>query len=118
LKNKTELLPTRLKQWNLLDNTVKVTASCSHQKDFEQFFITTGELRACKNIDGQMAAMNIKYNLEEWRLAIDSSMHSLKAVLFHSGNVLPSIPVAVAIHKKGIYEKMKENLSCVNYMTY
>jgi hypothetical protein len=27
-------------QWNLLDNNVKVTAFCSRQKDFKQFFIT------------------------------------------------------------------------------
>jgi hypothetical protein len=48
----------------------------------------------------------------------DSSMHSLKAVLLQKGNVLPSIPVAYAIHKHETYENMKEILSCVNYKTY
>jgi hypothetical protein len=37
-----------------------------------------------------MAAINITYNPEEWWLFIDSSMHSLKAVLLHKGNTLPS----------------------------
>jgi hypothetical protein len=79
---------------------VKVTAFRFRQKDFEQFFRTQGELSACKNVEGLMAAMNIRYNSEEWRLFIDSSMHSLKAVLLHKGNVLPSIPVAYAVHKQ------------------
>jgi hypothetical protein len=66
---------------------VKVTAFCPHQKDFEQF-ITQGELTACKNVEGLMAAMNIRYNPEERQLFIDSSMHSLKAVLLHKGILL------------------------------
>jgi hypothetical protein len=78
---------------------VKVTAFRSHQKDFAQFFITQGELNACKNVEGLLAALNIRHNPEEWRLFVDFSMHSLKAVLLHKGNVVPSIPVASAIHK-------------------
>jgi hypothetical protein len=97
---------------------VKVTAFRFRQKDFEQFFITQGELSACMNIEGLIAAMYIRYNREEWRLYIDSSMHGLKAVLLHKGNILPSIPVTYAIHKQETYENMKEILSCMNYKTY
>jgi hypothetical protein len=101
LKNKAELLSSRLQQCNLLDGTVKVTAFRSCHKDFEQFFVTQGKLGACKNVQGLMAAINIRYNLEEWRLFKDSPMHSLKAVLLHKGNIVPSTPVAYAVHKKG-----------------
>jgi hypothetical protein len=97
---------------------VKVTAFRSLQKDFKQFYIIQCELSACKNVEGLLAAMYIRYNPEEWRLFIDSSKHSLKAVLLHKGNVLPSIPVACAIHKQEIYENIKEILSCLNYETY
>jgi arabinogalactan endo-1,4-beta-galactosidase len=79
---------------------VKVTAFRTQQKDFEQFFITRGELSSCKNVEGLMAAMNIRYNPDEWRPFTDSSMHSLKALLLHEGNVLPSVPVVYAVHKK------------------
>jgi hypothetical protein len=65
---------------------VKVAAFSSRQKDFEQFFITQGELSACKNVEGLMAA---KYYPKEWRLFIGSSMLSQKAVLLHKGNLLP-----------------------------
>jgi hypothetical protein len=49
-----------------VDDTVQVTAFYSCQKDFEQMFITQGELSACKNVMVLMAAMIIWYNLEEW----------------------------------------------------
>jgi hypothetical protein len=107
-------LPSRLQQWNFLDNTVKVTAIHSCEKDFEQFFIMQSKVTACKNVEGLMAAMNIMYNLEEWRLFIDPSMYRLKAVLLHKGNKLPSIPVACAVHKNETYENVKESASCVN----
>jgi hypothetical protein len=97
---------------------VKVTAFRSSQKDFEQFFITQGELSACKNVDGLMAAVNFTYNPKKSRLFIDSSMHSLEAVLLQKGNVLPLIPVAYAVHKKETRKNTKELLSCVNYKAY
>jgi hypothetical protein len=65
-----------------------------------------------------VTTMNIRYNLEEWQLFINSSMHSLKALLLHEGNILPSIPVACVIHKKEMYENMKKILSRMNYKTY
>jgi len=49
LKNKAELLSSRLQQWNLLDDTVKLNAFRSHQKHFE-YFITQRELSASKNV--------------------------------------------------------------------
>jgi len=55
-----------------------------------------GTLVACKDVDGLFKALNMSHCTEEWRLFIDSSKVSLKAVLLHNGNVLPSIPVARA----------------------
>jgi hypothetical protein len=75
LKNKAELL-----------YSMKVTAFRSHQEDFEQFFTIQGELSACKNVECLMAAVNIRYNLEEWQLFIDSCMRTLKAILLHKVN--------------------------------
>lgn len=43
-------------------------------------------------VDSLMAAVNIRHNLEEWQLFIDSSMVSLQAMLLHNGNMLPSSP--------------------------
>jgi hypothetical protein len=62
--------------------------------------------------------MNIRYNLKERSLSADYSTHSLKAVLLHNGNALPSNPVACAIPRQETYENMKDILSCMNYKTY
>ena len=69
----------------------------------------------CHNISGLMAALKINYKPVDWRLFIDSSKTSLKAVLLHNGNVLPSIPVGHAVHMKEIYENIKQLLRCINY---
>ena len=62
-------------------------------------------------MNGLMDELNIEYNPEEWRLFIDSSKLSLKAVLLHNGNTKPSIPVAM----KETYENMSVILKAVNY---
>ena len=51
---------------------------------------------ACKDVNGLFKALNMSHCSDEWRLFIDSSKVSIKAVLLHNGNVLPSIPVAHA----------------------
>jgi hypothetical protein len=52
-----------------------------------------------------MDAMHVRHRPEQWRLFIDVSKTSLKAVLLHNGNKLPSIPVAYApsTQKKNVY---------------
>jgi hypothetical protein len=64
-------------------------------------------LVACNDIDGVMQILNINYNPLDWRLFIDSSKLSLKAVLIHNGHILPSIPVGHSVHKKESYENLK-----------
>ncbi|XP_053968164.1 uncharacterized protein LOC128869618 [Anastrepha ludens] len=54
----------------------------------------------------------------EWRLFIDASKDSLKAVLLFNGNLYPSVPVAHAAKMKETYENMKVLLDCINYSNY
>jgi hypothetical protein len=109
-KGKAELLALRLQQWNLLDDSVKVSAFCSHQKK--------GNLVACNDVDGLITALNINHKPEECRLFIDSSQSSLKDVLLRNGNVLPSVTVGYAVNMKESYDNMKLLLNCVNYKKY
>jgi hypothetical protein len=95
---------------------VKIITFRFLQENFEQFITTQGELNACKNVEGLMAAM-IRYNPEESRLFIDSFMQSLQAVLLHKVKVPSSVPVALT-SKKRKHKNMKEILSCMNYKTY
>jgi len=57
------------------------------------FFRKEDDLVFCYDVDDLMNALGIKYDPQEWRLFIDSSKRSLKAVLLHNGNQHPFIPV-------------------------
>lgn len=114
-KNKGELLSSRLQQWNLLADGVKVSQYRNRQKDLTAFFTMHENLVACSDINGLMAALNIDYKTEEWRLFIDSSKLSLKAVLLHNTNYLSSVPVGHAVHMKESYDNVKNLLHSIDY---
>ena len=114
-KVKAELLASRLKQWNLLQSGVKVFSFRTCQQSLAQFFSMKGRLVYCTDIVGIMQEFEYSHRTEEWRLFIDSSKLSLKAVLLHNENTLPSILVGYAAHMKETYENMKNFLQCINY---
>ena len=55
---------------------------------------------------------------DEWRLFIESSKTSLKAVLLHNGNEKPSIPLAHAVGLKETYQSMDKILCLIKYSEY
>ena len=55
------------------------------------------------------------YSALNWRLFIDSSKQSLKAVLLHIGNVYPSIPIAHSVWMKEDRESVKILLELIRY---
>ena len=81
----------------------------------EEFFTVEGTLVAWKDVDGLFKALNMSQCSGERRLFIDSSKVSLKAVLLHNGNVLPSIPVA---HQFGIKESDVSMKQLLQYMQW
>jgi PHP family Zn ribbon phosphoesterase len=62
-----------------------------------------------------MQTLIINHSALDWRLFIDSSKISLKAILLHNGKTLPSIPVGHSVHKKKSYEYMKVLVEAINY---
>ena len=54
----------------------------------------------------------------EWRLFIDSSSKSLKAVLLHNGRKYPSLPPAHSVYLKETYENVKTVLNVLKYDQY
>ena len=57
----------------------------------------------------------IEYDKQEWRLFIDASKTSIKAVLLHNGNRYPSLPLAYSVTMRENYENMKEILQWIHY---
>ena len=60
----------------------------------------------------------MRHSPEQWRLFIDTSKTSLKAVLLHNGSKLPSIPVAYAPSIKETYTTMNNILVEAHYKKY
>ncbi|MGR0272090.1 hypothetical protein ACUWC3_28705, partial [Klebsiella pneumoniae] len=83
--------------------------------EFHRFFSTKDNLIFCSDIDGLINELGYNHNPKEWRLFIDSSKLSLKAVLLHIGNDKPSIPIAYAAHMKETYDNMKTLLTEIQY---
>jgi len=60
----------------------------------------------------------MRHRPEQWRLFIDASKTSLKAVHLHNGNKFPSIPAAYAPSTKETYTTMNKILVEVDYKKY
>jgi len=62
-----------------------------------------------------MTELGCERNPVPWRLFIDSSKTSLKAVLLHNGNIKPPIPMGYSILRKESYDIMKVFLDLLEY---
>ena len=69
----------------------------------------------CTDIQGLFQNIGIVYSASDWRLFIDSSKQSLKAVLLYNGNVYPSIPIAHSVRMKKDREPVKILLELIRY---
>ena len=72
----------------------------------------------CTDIQGLMSSLGVEHKTEAWRLFIDSSKASLKAVLLHNGNMYASVPVGYSTHLKETYETMSLLLEKICYRDY
>lgn len=57
----------------------------------------------CVDVDGLMNEFSVDHVSIEWRLFIDSSKSSFKAILQHNGNVFLSVPLFHAVEMKETY---------------
>lgn len=114
-KTKAELLGSRLQQWNLLEKGVKVSIYRKRESTLTNFFAADGDLVFCHDIPGLMVELNLPYTPDKWRLFIDSSKTSLKAVLLYNGNEHPSVPIAHSVNMKETYDNLKMLLRCIKY---
>ena len=84
------------------------------QQQLESFYFVDGNPVVCPKVHELMAALIITHDSLEWRLFIHSFKTSLRAVLLHNGNTMPSIPVGYAVHIKETYDNIKVFLKCIN----
>ena len=117
-KSNAEILISRLKQCDLLDDVVRITSQRKRHQGFSTFFSFTDGVCYCHSVTGLFEAIGIPCNTSDWRFFIDSSSRSLKAILLHNTNQWPSIPLVHSVHMKETYENVKILLSALKYTQY
>ena len=117
-KQQSELLASRFKQWNLVQEDVRITSFRNRNKDLASFFDMENKLCYCTNINGLFTSLGLPHNPSDWGLFIDSSKRSLKGILLHNGNKYPSIPIAFSVHLKESYNNMELLLEAMKYSEY
>ena len=127
-KSGAELIASRLNEWNLLGDDCKSTAYSKRHLEFSVHFDVIEELCYCKDssitskwtgkVEGLFCAVGIDHDPTQWRLFIDSSTKSLKAVLLYNDNIYPSISLAYSLQMKEDYENVKQLFIKINYAQF
>ncbi|XP_046600523.1 uncharacterized protein LOC124295250 [Neodiprion lecontei] len=117
-KDGAELLASRLKEKHFLAKGVSVTFYRNREKKFRKFFMNDDQNSVVYCSDVKALVDELKpntYKDDEWRLFIDSSKRSLKAVLLHIGNEFAPIPIAHSTKLKETYENLQIVLGKMKY---
>ena len=104
----------------MLAPSCKISKPRKRHVTFANFYAMSSDsdhfsLCYCTNIQGLFQEIGVAYSASNWRLFIDSSKQSLKAVLLHNGNVYPSIPIAHSVQMKEDCESVKILLELIQY---
>ena len=115
-KAASELLASRLKDKNLLEQGTKITFYRTRDEEFVSYFDEQPNFVFCKDIPSVLIKLGVmEYTPDDWRLFIDSSKRSLKCVLLHNTNTYASIPIGHSTTLKEKYDAIKTVLQYVNY---
>lgn len=104
----------------MLQPGVKVTGFRKRQHLFMPYFSVnaTNTFVYCNDIVGLVTELGIQYKPEDWRIFIDSSKRSLKAVLLYFDNSTMPVPIAYGVDMKESYDSIKYILDAVNYQDH
>ena len=117
-KENAKVLGSRLQQWNLLEPGTTISSFRIRNQSLSRYYAIAENICYCKDIEELMTELGCEHNPAHWRLFIDSSKTSLKAVLLYNGNIKPSIPVGYSIFGKETYDTMKIPLNILEYPKY
>lgn len=111
------ILGKELKIANILAPDCRVYGAINRHSRFTNFFnsIENNTLAHCTDIRGLVLTLHNEYNPDDWRLFIDASKTSLKAVLLHKTNSKNSVPIAISSNTKETYTSLKKIMHLINY---
>ena len=113
-KGKSEFLASRLQERNL-EKGVKITLYRKRTEDLLALFTMKDDLCFCNDITELFEQLEIPYDKTNWRLFMNASKDSIKAVLLHDDNTLPSVLAAYSTTMKESYENLKAILTRIHY---
>jgi hypothetical protein len=90
----------------------------SREQEFTSYFSQDGDLVYCCNIPGLMQKVGVECKVNEWRIFIDSSKRSLKAVPLHNGSNYTTLPIGHSVHLKESYENLELILTKIGYTSH
>lgn len=116
-KRRSVILAGHLRAVNILASDVKISSFRNRQAIFAQYYTANQEntFAYCHDIGALMISMNIEYAAEDWRLFIDGSKTSLKAVLLFYNNSINPVPLAFSKVTKETYESLKQILEMIKW---
>jgi len=114
-KKHAELLGSRLQEKHLLKAGVTFSWYRQREDDFKKFFVKEDLLVYCHDISNLFDSLGLQYKSSDWRLFIDASKRSLKAVLLHNSNIYSSVPVCHSVLMKETYDNLRIILNKLNY---
>jgi len=115
-KEESELLGLRLREKDMLASRVKFSLYRNREKEFRKYYAQEDQLVFCRDIRNLLHQLGQgEYYYSTWRLFIDSSKRSLKAVLLHNSNVLASVPLAHSTKLSESYETLRLVLEKIKY---
>lgn len=113
----TELLTLFFKRKKLSHKDVEAPEYQQRQIEFRHFYTVDNKntLAYCNNVKGLVNKLGIVYVANDWRLSIDASRSSLKAVLLYKTNKNPPIPLAFSTKTTDCYPTLKTIIEKINY---
>ena len=116
-KENAQLLGSRLSESSLLSEETTYFWFRNRDEQFRRYFTFDFEnsLVYCNDVKGLIEALGVTYRPQEWRLFIDSSTRSLKAVLLNIGNKIASVPIGYSVQLKENYETMNLLVKSIKY---
>lgn len=117
-KDGSELLASFLKHNNLLQPSTKVSFYRDRDSEFRKFFVMDKDISLvyCTDVEGLINKLKENsYRASDWRLFIDSSKRSTKAVLLHNTNVYAPVPIGHSTVMQEKYDNMRVLLQKLQY---
>ena len=104
-KESSEVLSSRLKDKDLLDEDTNISLYWNRDAEFIALFNQTLEIVYCSDIKRVLLMLGVdKYDPNSWWLFIDRSKRSLKCVFLHNTKKYTSIPTGHSTTLKEKYD--------------